>query len=66
MDDERTNVFQRWESKEDLAAHILAEQAATPEPAPATPWLKREVAQYEVGAAEPLGKWSFRHHLVRR
>jgi quinol monooxygenase YgiN len=50
----RVYLFERWESKEALAAHLAALQAAGP-PAAGVPVLSAEVLQYEIGAVGPVG-----------
>lgn len=47
----RVNVYERWESKEHLAAHLAA--MATPaQPTPAV--LSMEIAQYEISGSQPF------------
>ncbi len=50
----RVHLFERWESKEALAAHLAAMRAA-PRPADAVPILEAEVKQYEIAAVGPVG-----------
>ena len=50
----RVYLFERWESKEALAAHLAALQAAGPPP-PRVPVLSAEVLQYEIAAVGPVG-----------
>jgi quinol monooxygenase YgiN len=50
-------LFEIWEDKASLAAHIAAAQARGPgEPAaPAVKVLRSEILQYDIGAVGPLG-----------
>jgi len=50
----RVHLFERWESKEALGAHLAALQAAGPPP-PGVPVLSAEVLQYEIAAVGPVG-----------
>ena len=50
----RVYLFERWESKEALAAHLAAMQAGG-RPAPSVPVVSAEVLQYEIGAVGPVG-----------
>jgi len=50
----RVHLFERWESKEALGAHLAALQAAGPPP-PSVPVLSAEVLQYEIAAVGPVG-----------
>jgi quinol monooxygenase YgiN len=50
----RVHLFERWESKEALGAHLAAVQAAGPQP-PGVPVLSAEVLQYEIAAVGPVG-----------
>ena len=54
IDAGRIYLFERWESKEALAAHLAAMQAGG-RPAPSVPVLSAEVLQYEIGAVGPVG-----------
>lgn len=54
----RVVLYERWESKEALGAHLAAMQAnrAAAGPAPeGVPVLASEIAQYEIGAVSSLG-----------
>lgn len=50
----RVYLFERWESKEALAAHIAAMRNA-PRPAGGVKVLASEIQQYEIGAVGPVG-----------
>ena len=54
IDAGRIYLFERWESKEALAAHLAAMQA-TGRPPAGVPVLSAEVLQYEIGAVGPVG-----------
>jgi quinol monooxygenase YgiN len=54
IDPGRVYLFERWESKDALAAHLAGLQAAGP-PAASVPVLSAEVLQYEIGAVGPVG-----------
>jgi quinol monooxygenase YgiN len=54
LDPARVLLFERWESKEALAAH-LSRLRSGPRPASEVKVLGAEVLQYEVGAAGPVG-----------
>ena len=54
IDTGRIYLFERWESKEALAAHLAAMQASGRPPA-GVPMLSAEVLQYEIGAVGPVG-----------
>ncbi|MFI9842972.1 putative quinol monooxygenase [Nonomuraea sp. NPDC051941] len=47
----RVNVYERWESKEHLAAHLAA-MARPAQPTPAV--LSMEITQYEIAASLPF------------
>ncbi|MFC4016124.1 putative quinol monooxygenase [Nonomuraea purpurea] len=47
----RINVYERWESKEHLEAHLAA-MAPPAQPAPAV--LGREIAKYEISSSQPF------------
>lgn len=57
----RVVLYERWESKEALAAHLGAMRANRPTPDPDAPRpprvavLSSEILQYEVGASGPVG-----------
>jgi quinol monooxygenase YgiN len=50
----RVCLFERWESKAALGAHLAGQQAAGPEPA-GVPVLSAEIQQYEISAVGPIG-----------
>ena len=50
----RVRIFERWETIEDLRAH-LAGMAAQPPSAGGVPRLATELVQYEVSGSGPLG-----------
>ena len=50
----RVLLFERWESKEALQAHLHNLQSA-PSPAGDVPILAAEILQYEIGRVGPLG-----------
>ena len=50
----RVYLFERWESKDALAAHLAGLREAGPPPAN-VPVLSAEVLQYEIGAVGPVG-----------
>jgi len=51
----RVRVFERWESKEALRAHLSALQSAAPPAAGGVPRLATELVQYEAGPGVALG-----------
>jgi quinol monooxygenase YgiN len=53
LEADRVNVFELWESREHLARH-LANGGAGPELA--SPVLRVDVSQYEVGRVLPMGR----------
>jgi quinol monooxygenase YgiN len=52
----RVYLYERWESKEDLAPHLarMGAQRATPDP-DAVPVLSADIQQYEISAVGPVG-----------
>ncbi|GAC1591678.1 MAG: hypothetical protein NVS3B21_10470 [Acidimicrobiales bacterium] len=48
------HLFERWETKEDLAAHLDVNRSA-PRPTVEIPLLESEIAQYEVANIGPVG-----------
>ena len=59
IDPGRVVLFERWESPEDLAAHLSAmraRSAAAGEPAsPPVPVISSEVLQYDISGSGPVG-----------
>jgi quinol monooxygenase YgiN len=61
LDDTRVVLFERWEDKASLAAHLAAMRAARPQDgsraaaAPAVKVSSSEIAQYEISATGPVG-----------
>ena len=54
IDDGRVYLFERWESKEALAAHIARQQSAPPK-ASGVRAKSHEVQQYEIERVGPIG-----------
>lgn len=54
VDPELVHLYERWESKEDLAAHAAANQA-NPRPPDGFKVLESEVLQYEIARVGALG-----------
>ena len=54
VDPELVHLYERWESKEDLAAHIAANRA-DPRPSDGFDVLESEVLQYEIASVGALG-----------
>ena len=50
----RVHLFERWESKDALGAHLAAAQVAGPQPA-GVAVRAAEILQYEISAVGPLG-----------
>lgn len=48
------HLYERWESRQDLAAHAAANRAS-PRPADGFAVLESDVQQYEISSAGPLG-----------
>ncbi|GAC1380442.1 MAG: antibiotic biosynthesis monooxygenase [Acidimicrobiales bacterium] len=48
------HLYERWETKEDLAAHLEVNRSS-PRPPGEIPLLESEIAQYEVAAVGPVG-----------
>ena len=48
------HLYERWESKEDLAAHAAANRA-DPRPPDGISVLESEILQYEIASVGPLG-----------
>jgi len=62
IDEARVVLFERWEDKASLAAHLATMRAARPPgetrpttPSPAVTVLASEIAQYEIAATGPVG-----------
>jgi quinol monooxygenase YgiN len=51
----RVQLFERWESKDDLAAHSEVNRTAPPPTANAVPVIAMEIVQYEISASGPVG-----------
>ncbi|HYK67382.1 MAG TPA: antibiotic biosynthesis monooxygenase family protein [Streptosporangiaceae bacterium] len=54
VDPELVQLYERWESKEDLAAHVAANRA-DPRPPDGFDVLESEVLQYEIASVGALG-----------
>jgi quinol monooxygenase YgiN len=54
IDPSLVHLFERWESKEALAAHLEAGRSRTPAENP-VPVVRSEVLQYEIERMGPLG-----------
>jgi quinol monooxygenase YgiN len=50
----RVHLFERWETKEALAAHLAAMRSAPAQPSP-VPTLSVELQQYDIAAVGPVG-----------
>lgn len=58
IDPGRVVLFERWESREDLAAHLAgmrARREGAIEPAPQVPVIRSEVLQYDISGSGPVG-----------
>jgi len=54
IDPGRVRIFEKWESKETLAAHLQG-MSSRPQPAATVTVLGRDLLQYEVSGTGPLG-----------
>ncbi len=54
LDPGLVNLFERWETPEDLAAHLVANRA-NPRPADGFEILESQLLRYEIAQVSPLG-----------
>jgi quinol monooxygenase YgiN len=54
LDPGLVNLYERWETEEDLAAHLAASRA-NPRPAGGFEVLESELLKYEIAKVSPLG-----------
>ena len=54
LDPGLVNLFERWETEEDLAAHLVVNRA-NPNPPDGFEVLDRQLLKYEIAKAGPLG-----------
>jgi quinol monooxygenase YgiN len=55
VDPGRVRIFEKWETKDALRAHLQAMSSQPPSPAPSVDILGRDLLQYEVSSSGPLG-----------